>query len=269
MEYLKRALIKIINQSKKLLSLIQMNNKESVMKILHVTEDKTRVKFGLISTNELTKYRATTFSTKEPETLRWIDEFGGKGVFYDIGANIGIYSLYHAARFTNTVYEFEPSIFNLKLLAQNINLNKMTDRIVLISNPVADDSAISDFNLSSIREGSAHSTFKENWNQKGEKLEVNFRYKTLGFKLDDLIKNKYLQLPSIVKIDVDGIEHLIFQGSREILATPNLISVLVEVHPEFKELRQSVLRIMSEFNFRHDSERSSYENQVWIKNRTF
>jgi hypothetical protein len=141
----------------------------------------------------------------------------------------------------------------------------MTDRIVIISNPIADDSAVSDFNLSSIVEGSAHSTFKETWNQKGEKLEVNFSYKTLGFKLDDLIMNNYLPLPSIVKIDVDGIEHLILQGSRALLAAPNLISVLVEVHSEFTELSQSVSRIMSEFNFRLDSNRSSFENQVWIK----
>ena len=265
MKYFKKVLVKIIINVKKLLDLIQMNNRESVKKILHVTDENSQIEFCLISTNELTKYRDTTFSTKEPETLRWIDEFGGKGVFYDIGANIGIYSLYHAVRFPNIVYAFEPSIFNLKLLAKNINLNKMTDRIVIISNPIADDSAISDFNLSSIAEGSAHSTFKETWNQKGEKLEVNFRYKTLGFKLDDLIKNNYLPLPSIVKIDVDGIEHLILQGSRALLAAPNLISVLVEVHPEFTELSQSVSRIMSEFNFRHDSQRSSFENQVWIK----
>jgi FkbM family methyltransferase len=265
MKYFKKVLVKIIVNVKKLLDFIQLNNKESVKKILHITEDNSQIEFCLISTNELTKYRATTFSTKEPETLRWIDEFGGKGVFYDIGANIGIYSLYHAARFPNIVYAFEPSIFNLKLLAKNINLNKMTDRIVIISNPIADDSAISDFNLSSIAEGSAHSTFKETWNQKGEKLEVNFSYKTLGFKLDDLIENNYLPAPSIVKIDVDGIEHLILQGSRALLAAPNLISVLVEVHPEFIELSQSVSKIMSEFNFRLDSQRSSFENQVWIK----
>jgi hypothetical protein len=77
--------------------------------------------------------------------------------------------------------------------------------------------------------------------------------------------NNYLPLPSIVKIDVDGIEHLILQGSRALLAAPNLISVLVEVHSEFTELSQSVSRIMSEFNFRLDSNRSSFENQVWIK----
>ncbi len=82
MKYFKKVLVEIIVNVKKLLDLIQMNNRESVKKILHVTDDNSHIEFCLISTNELTKYRATTFSTKEPETLRWIDEFGGGKAYF-------------------------------------------------------------------------------------------------------------------------------------------------------------------------------------------
>ena len=49
--------------------------------------------FQLYTPNHICNFRHTTFSTKEPEMLEWIEEYGG-GVFFDVGANIGIYSLF-------------------------------------------------------------------------------------------------------------------------------------------------------------------------------
>ena len=46
-----------------------------------------------------------TFETKEPETLKWIDEYGGDGAFYDIGANVGLYSLYFALTQSGSVFD--------------------------------------------------------------------------------------------------------------------------------------------------------------------
>ena len=43
---------------------------------------------------KITRYRAVTFEDKEPETLNWIESFYPKDNFLDIGANIGIYSIY-------------------------------------------------------------------------------------------------------------------------------------------------------------------------------
>src|SRR3990167_8176822 len=85
--------------------------------------------------NALCHYRAKTFSTKEPETLQWIDNIPEKSVFWDIGANIGLYSLYAAKRRHCRVWAFEPSVFNLELLARNIFLNKLTYQICIV--PIA------------------------------------------------------------------------------------------------------------------------------------
>ena len=52
-------------------------------------------KLNFFIPNEITNWRVHTFFTKEPETLNWIDSFSGdKIVFWDIGANIGLYSIY-------------------------------------------------------------------------------------------------------------------------------------------------------------------------------
>ena len=66
--------------------------------------------FKLLSENWITKYRARSFNDKEPEMLNWLDETLHDGdVFFDVGANVGIYSLYTALRNPKTkVYAFEP-----------------------------------------------------------------------------------------------------------------------------------------------------------------
>ena len=60
--------------------------------------------------NRINFYRTETFSTKEPETLEWIDNFKKNKVFWDIGANIGLYSCYAAkkiiAKYTHSNLRF-------------------------------------------------------------------------------------------------------------------------------------------------------------------
>ena len=39
------------------------------------------------------------FFSKEPETLEWIDNFSkDSSIFWDIGANIGLYSIYNSIK---------------------------------------------------------------------------------------------------------------------------------------------------------------------------
>ena len=76
------------------------------------------LKFNLICDNWITKYRARTFNVKEPEMLDWLDEhLLDDDVFFDVGANVGIYSIYAALRNSKlTVYSFEPEYSNLNQL---------------------------------------------------------------------------------------------------------------------------------------------------------
>src|SRR4051812_37306235 len=76
--------------------------------------------------NAPSKFRADTFSTKEPETLEWIDGIPEGSVLWDIGANVGLYTCYAAKARGCRVFAFEPSVFNLELLARNIFFNQLT-----------------------------------------------------------------------------------------------------------------------------------------------
>ncbi len=66
------------------------------------------IKIGVSS--EAEHYRADSYSAKEPETLDWLEQnLQDHDVFMDVGANIGLYSLY-AAKLSPTckVFSFEP-----------------------------------------------------------------------------------------------------------------------------------------------------------------
>ena len=52
-------------------------------------------------------------------------------ILFDIGANIGLYSIYYAKTKTGPVYAFEPSVFNLTLLARNIFINDVAEIVTL------------------------------------------------------------------------------------------------------------------------------------------
>ena len=87
------------------------------------------------SPNPLTLWRANTFASKEPETLAWIDGMCREDVLWDIGANVGLYTVYAAKTRVKSVFSFEPSIFNLELLGRNCSVNKVEDKVVIF--PIA------------------------------------------------------------------------------------------------------------------------------------
>ena len=81
--------------------------------------------FTLSCTNWITHFRWYTFKTKEPETIHFIDNFiQERDVFFDIGANVGIFSVYAGKKFENiNIFSFEPEISNLAILKENIICN--------------------------------------------------------------------------------------------------------------------------------------------------
>lgn len=236
--------------------------------IVHKLNNKD-IKIRIYTPNWVCRYRADTFSSKEPETLKWIDEYGGDGPLLDIGANVGLYSIYYAITKNSNVFAFEPSFFNLSLLARNINRNNVTKKIKIFPIPLSNRNGTSTFTLSNTDEGGALSAFGVNYGQDGKELNRELQYQLYGLKLDDLFSQKYLnEYPRLIKIDVDGTEHLILHGARKLLKNKKVKSILVEVNEDFKEQSNNVARILklSEFKLleKHHCVNNFY-NQIWIK----
>lgn len=226
-------------------------------------------KIFLSTPNFLNRYRHKTFFTKEPETLTWMDSFEENAVFYDIGANVGLYSIYAAIKKDVQVFCFEPSFFNLEFLARNIFINQLTDRISIFPVALNDKVSISNFQLTSTEWGGALSTFEKGFDDSGNKIQSKFIYNTIGFDLDHLVEVTKIPFPDYVKIDVDGLEHFIIGGAQNVIKKAK--SVLVEINDNFEEQRSTSEKFMIDLGFKlvqkvhtESLEQPTY-NQLWEK----
>ena len=209
-------------------------------------------KIILFCPNYVTNYYFDTFFTKEPETIEWINNFRkGKKIFWDIGANIGIYSLYTAAKFKNIkIYCFEPSTSNLRILSRNISVNKFQNQIFINPLPLSNkNNKFLLMNESKFNEGEALNTFGEKFNFEGKIFKPENSYRLLSTTINSLLKNKILKIPNYIKIDVDGLEHLILSQANILLRSNKIEGLCVELNENFKNQHKKVLKLMKKYNF--------------------
>ena len=224
-------------------------------------------KFFFAKSNKLNEYRVKTFLTKEPETINWINTFEEDSIFWDVGANIGLYSLYASIIKKCKTYSFEPSVFNLEILARNINLNSQNKNITLIPISLSSNKSVSEFFCSSTEKSGALSSFATKIDQHGANLNSSFSYSTIGISMDEFIDFYKLEYPDYIKIDVDGNEHIILQGGKNCLI--NCKSILLELSDQYNDQTLTSVKILKENNFKLESKfyksGSKQSNQIWMK----
>jgi len=211
----------------------------------NVEHNNCKLKFTV--PNVLNYFRANSFSIKEPETLDWIDSMEENSILWDIGANVGLYGIYAAKKRSCIVYAFEPSVFNLELLARNIFINNLSEKITIIPLPLSDALTVSLLNMSSTDWGGALSTFDQAYGHNGKELKKIFQFRTIGVSMKDAVDLLNIPKPDYIKMDVDGIEHLILKGGVGILMSTK--SILVEVNDEYEYQKTNVHEILTKSGF--------------------
>lgn len=241
-----------------------------------VSHDGITLRFSV--PNALNCYRAISFSEKEPETLQWIDEIPSGQNLWDIGANVGLYSIY-AAKKEIRVYAFEPSVFNLEVLARNIFLNDLVEKITIIPLPLSNKLAENKFKMTTTDWGGAMSSFGKGFGHDGKKIKEVFEFPTLGISMIDAVESLKIRKPDYIKMDVDGIEHIILAGGLPILKSVK--SVLVEINDNFdvQAKESEVTLAKAGFTMRekrhadfcdHLESNAKYTfNQIWVNNNLF
>ena len=170
---------------------------------------------------------------KEPETIDWLETHLKPGdVLYDVGANVGAYSLIAAKCHGGKVkvFSFEPAFLNYAQLCRNVLLNRCEGTVVPFHVALSDATGINNFNLRSLVSGSAVHAFGETIDVSGKEFSPVAVQPVLGYRLDDFIQQFELPAPNHVKIDVDGIEFQILQGMEQALSGGTVRSVMVEVN---------------------------------------
>jgi FkbM family methyltransferase len=196
--------------------------------------------------------RAASVLSKETDTIQWIDGFEDGTVFWDIGANVGVYSLYAAIQKRVSVLAFEPSAANFYVLSRNIHLNQLGDRATAYCIAFSDRSQLGMLNMASPSMGAAVSQFGRSgemsryWD--GQTAAAS--HGMIGFAIDDFIAQFNPPFPNYLKIDVDGLEPQILQGARTTLRDARLRSLLVELGVKRETENRSTLSLLEQAGFR-------------------
>ena len=186
------------------------------------------IKIGVSS--EVEHYRADSYSTKEPETLDWLEQnLQDDDVFMDVGANIGLYSIY-AAKFRPRcqIYAFEPEGQNYSRLCLNLYLNKVAN-VIPCNFALSDRQAFDLFYVGALAPGSALHSLSLPSKFGGGNGASPLKQGVFSTTIDALVGEYGIPTPSLLKIEVDGIEDRILNGAQGTLTSANLRTVLVEI----------------------------------------
>lgn len=197
--------------------------------------------------NLVTEWRARTLLTKEPETISWIDGFKQGEIFWDVGANIGVYTLYAALKGL-TVLSFEPAPGNYYVLSRNIEINGFGERVSSFCLAFNDETLLESFHMSTTDLGGATSSFGEAVDWKGESYIPIFKQSMIGFSIDDFIELFRPAFPNHLKIDVDGIERKIIIGASQTLSDSRLKTILIELNIKLDEC-QEIVKFLEGYGF--------------------
>ncbi len=176
------------------------------------------------------------FHTDEPETLAYIEGFKPGDIFWDIGANIGIYSIYAALKNNVTTFAFEPSGFNYGLLVEHIALNNMSDRVSTFCLAFGDKTGCTSLHMRNTDIGHAGNSLNE---VHLRDADATFKQATICYRIDDFIRQFALPVPHHIKLDVDGVEPWILAGAGNTL--PQVKTLLIEVEHENADKAESLI----------------------------
>lgn len=165
--------------------------------------------------------RVHRIKSKEPETINWIKSIPQQDILFDVGANIGIYTMSAGARGIKT-YAFEPHAGNYNILCQTISANPFPCVAYCIA--LSDKSAFDVIGLKNYHPGVSDNVINES---------KEFTHGVIAHDLDSLIEVNALPQPHHIKIDIDGHEEKFYQGAKKTIAKCKTILFEIETQYEY------------------------------------
>jgi FkbM family methyltransferase len=179
------------------------------------------------------------FYVKSPDELRLIESVAGDegekkvlalllslmedgDVFYDIGANVGIYSILAAKKVggRGKVVSFEPEKKSLIEFKENIKINGIKN-ILVVDRALGEENSTGKLHIS----GTTGNFSLVNIYDKESKVET-----VEIIKGDDFVNKHSIPVPKAVKVDVEGYEYSVLAGLRNTLANPACKVICCEIH---------------------------------------
>ena len=217
---------------------------------------RTELKFGdmsvsYVTPNTATKWRVDSLFEKEPITIEWIAGFKPDDVLVDVGANVGMYTVWAAKTRGVRVFAFEPESQNFALLNRNILLNGLGNQVNAYCLAMSDVAGLSQLHLSQFMAGGSCHSLGEKVDFKHEPMRPAFSQGCVSARLDDLVASGTVPEPDHIKIDVDGFEPKVIAGAQRIIEGGKLRSMLIEVNQNLAD-HQRMVAGLNALGYQHD-----------------
>lgn len=177
--------------------------------------------------NDVTRWRVSSMFTKEPVTIDWLETLTDQDVLYDVGANVGIYTIFAAKIKGARVFAFEPESQNFAILNRNIVVNKVQHLVQAYGIALSDESKVTQLHLSSFDFGGSCHSIDEKVDFRLEPTIPRYSQGCVSSRIDAMITSG-LPAPTHIKLDVDGFEHKVIAGGRGALR--NVKSLIIEIN---------------------------------------
>lgn len=157
---------------------------------------------------------------EEPVIKDLLSEISPGDVFYDIGANVGMYTCFAGKNDdSGMVFAFEPHPKNADRLMQNLKLNNVSANIKRVA--LSNESGTAQLEIQESGETGVGSHSLAT----GETVHTTEIQTVRGDDITDVEKS-----PAVLKIDVEGAEMEVLHGLEESISDSRVI--YCEIHPE-------------------------------------
>jgi FkbM family methyltransferase len=195
--------------------------RQRLVRQIEITNGSGGYRFSCKSVREFN--RCLKMFSKEPGTIDWIaKEFKPGEVFYDIGANIGIFSIQAARGMgpNGKVYAFEPHSANFMRLVENISCNCLQEVVIPCNLPLYSREGFAYFNYDSTDPGSSNSQLSSSLNEADSRRPAAMAELKYATSIDRLIESGTILPADHIKIDIDGKELDVLRGMINFLKSP-------------------------------------------------
>ena len=173
-----------------------------------------------------TKYYRHFQKDYEESSFKFFKEHAKQGgVTLDIGAHIGLYSVFFSKLTNGKVYSFEPTPSTAVVLRNTIAINKCNENVTVVEAAVSEKPGTATFYSNDVDVSDSNSLvdFKlENFKREGA-------YEVAVMSVDNFRLQHSLKI-NILKIDAEGVELEVLKGARETFLHDRPIGIL-GLHP--------------------------------------
>ena len=194
--------------------------RQPLVRDIEITDGTSAYRFRCETVREFN--RCLKLFSKEPGTVAWITTEVKRGqVVYDIGANIGVYTILAARQAgpNGKVYAFEPHAANFTRLIDNVIRNNLQEVVIPCCVALDAEAGFSHFNYDSASAGTSNSQFSADSGAAMQPHGSEISELKYATTIDQLMESGRIASPHHIKIDVDGNEHRILQGMTRLLGS--------------------------------------------------